>query len=278
MTFREILILVFGQPRTRSTSTVSDPTAPPVIVKPPRAIPPPRPKPTTEEQQLKELIKLMEIAALATDKRPSLPILECVHLSPGQIGATDLEVGIRVKVPWLTINKPICVSAVRFKRSLQMAKPPLKFEVKGLNLHLNSMIITGYDADEYPAINADAKKMAQLGKRFFVPERLPDVFIASSSDESRITLSGVYFDCAEEKIIASDGHRMHLAPLDCGTDTPAVIVPPLAALRAISLGWSTEDGAGGGARTSAGTRTPGSSRKKPTMSRKPIVLSSQSKR
>jgi DNA polymerase III sliding clamp (beta) subunit (PCNA family) len=134
-----------------------------------------------------------------------------------------------VDVPEVKVG-PICVPAKKLYALLRNLQEAPRLEVRGGNLVVNeNFVFPGLDPKEYPAVSPVTHR--KVVTTCLLPTRWPDVRKAAAPDETRLQLSGVCLDFAAGWIVASDGHRLHMAPgLPRQEQVGKVIVPPSAAM------------------------------------------------
>jgi DNA polymerase III sliding clamp (beta) subunit (PCNA family) len=178
-----------------------------------------------EASHAKQLLDALQWASLVTEKRVSLPILECVRIGEGMLQATDLEIGLTVKLPWLELP-PTCVSASRVQKALSIIRSEeLRLDRReGVLVVNDSLTINTYPPEEWPAVHPGGTGRF-CGPAFPVPERFADVLPALSPDETRLQLSGVFFDLVKLCVVTSDGHRLHLVKMDRPEPADRLTIP-----------------------------------------------------
>jgi len=94
------------------------------------------------------------------------------------------------------------------------------------NLHIGRYTITnGLAIDEFPEI-PDVKETNHSIEN--LPKKLKKVIRAVPTDDPRYSLNSVYFDFKEGKIVATNGHRLHMTTIPTN-DTESFILPKKAA-------------------------------------------------
>lgn len=160
------------------------------------------------KKELKELKTALTLASKIIGKS-SLPILSCVKLSDGRIEATNLEQWLSVQVPF-AINRPICIDVRALKKIIATLKDAPTFSVNEKDtLIINGAIsLPGLSLDEWPMRGEQGEEIAA----FSLPDKWGDVSRAMSLDETRFNIRCLALQFGEEKIAATDGHRLHIAP------------------------------------------------------------------
>ena len=167
----------------------------------------------------KELLDALKIANRIVPKSSSMPILATVQLDgkSATLQATDLETGVEIPLEIPKTAEKYTLSAHRLTdivRSLDADDVEIKaMDGEGQEnwVNINGLFeIAGLDADEFP--------------RFDIPETtgyvtvekkaLQNVIPAVTREASGFKLSGVYFDTEQGKCVATDGHRLHMEPIN----------------------------------------------------------------
>lgn len=196
------------------------------------------------------LQKKLTLATHAISSRSQLPILSHVLLQTKEgnlcISATDLEIGIEVKVPAeieeegsITVPAKLFLELVNTlpqdKITLQTVENNL--EVKGKKVH---SVLQTTPSDEFPALYED------LGETLvtFAPGELKQLFtkvvFSASIEATRPALSGVLLQHTEQGfvIVATDGYRLsldHFSPQNEVKANPSVIIPAKVIKEAMGL-------------------------------------------
>jgi DNA polymerase III sliding clamp (beta) subunit (PCNA family) len=195
------------------------PCEPPVSVPvPPRPQPRPIPRPAVERVGLtvKTLLDALALMRPLIQRHPTLPIVECVLLEPGQMTITDLESRLTIQVPELAVS-PVCVPAMQLQKALRGIKGSLSLAVDNGRVQITSggvqLSLTTFPSEEYPA-HVCRTVGSEHSPGFVLPLRFADVLPAMSKDESRANLSGVCLDLENGAVVASNGHVLHLVTGD----------------------------------------------------------------
>jgi len=190
-----------------------------------------------------ELAAALGVVARAIPARSSLPVLGMVLLEADggglRLSATNLELGIR---RWLDADVDEEGAVAVPGRLLAdftgaMPREPVHLAVDDaehvLELRSSSFRtrVNGVAADEFPpAVSVEG------GERLVIPagrflEGIGDTLVTASSDEARPVLTGVHLalDGGRLVLMASDGYRLAMRPLELGPDgalaAPGIIVP-----------------------------------------------------
>src|SRR3990172_976438 len=183
--------------------------------------------------------RAIQLVENIVEPRQTLPVLSNVLIEANDgeltVTATDLEVGVCVKVP-ATVQQTgkVTLSA---KKLLEIVKElPPKSMALTVQEHAwvflrcggASYKLVGLPAEDFPTIQEISGVSVVLAGRA-VREMLSRTAFAVSHDETRRVLNGVFFLLQEKDIrcVATDGHRLALAQRDItrGQGTASGIVP-----------------------------------------------------
>ena len=203
-----------------------------------------------------DLLQCLYLVQGVVERRSSLPLLSHVLIesnSTGEnegiisLGATDLEIGIRQQ----------CQAEVKASGSMTADARKLYEIIRELpsgSIRLRSggngwvdvtsgksrFRIASLDPKEFPTITGQKEKKEESSSsdQFIslpgptLREMIEKTLFATSPDETRLNLSGVYLETQKEgkvRMVASDGHRLSLIERDVDTpslpDWPSVILP-----------------------------------------------------
>jgi len=191
----------------------------------------------------KKLLDALAIANRVVPKSSSIPILSTVQIDgkSATLQATDLETGIEIPLEIARTAEKFTLSAKRLTdivRSLDADDVEIKVmdgDAKNW-VNINGLFeIAGYDADEFPRFEIPGTTgFVTVGK-----SALQNVIPATTKEEARFKLSGVYFDAEQEKCVATDGHRLHMEPIN--VDGGSVMIDATALRAVISSLGKDED-------------------------------------
>lgn len=159
------------------------------------------------------------------ERRNTLPILANVLLEPAEGGlaltATDLEVGLRVRVPAQLKKKgSITLNARKLyeiAREVSAEDVSLKSAQAGwveVTAGRSRFKVVSLDPKDFPELPLAAEPNGALSLRIAsgtLREMIDKTLFAVSSDETRFNLSGVFFTSGDDKrlrMVATDGHRL----------------------------------------------------------------------
>jgi DNA polymerase-3 subunit beta len=196
-----------------------------------------------------EFLRCLYLVQGVVEKRSSLPILSHVLIEGGEetvsLGATDLEIGIRQQCK-ATVKKSGSVTTDARKlyeivRELPPERLILRSSGEGwveVSSGRSRFRMASFDPKEFPAITpsavAEEKKAAvsvSLPNKT-LGEMIEKTLFATSPDESRLNLSGVYIEAQTNgklRMVASDGHRLAVIEREAGISNaeswPHAILP-----------------------------------------------------
>ncbi|MBI4524588.1 MAG: DNA polymerase III subunit beta [Deltaproteobacteria bacterium] len=158
------------------------------------------------------------------ERRNTMPILANVLIEAQgetiQVTATDLEVGLRGKLPGdISKGGAITVNARKLYEIVREA-PDETLEVKGLEndwVEIKSgksvFKIVGMDPKEFPQFPSFAGKNLSALPGNLLREMIDRTIFSVSSDETRYSLNGVFIEKTSKgmvRMVATDGHRLAL--------------------------------------------------------------------
>lgn len=195
-----------------------------------------------------ELLKALGRIQAIVEKRNSMPILANALLSATkegrqgklEVAGYDLEVGIRgVHDADVKTAGALTVSAKKFFEVVR----ELPDEPVSLSSTANNFLevvcartrfhLAGTSSDEYPAIPTSVDRSLARIQAALLSTMIERTMYASSTDEARYNLNGVYFevlpDVGKIRMVATDGHRLAYSDRTVGEDASSlqsgVIIP-----------------------------------------------------
>ena len=202
-----------------------------------------------------DLLQCLYLVQGVVERRSSLPLLSHVLIESNptgenegviSLGATDLEIGIRQQ----------CQAEVKASGSMtadarklyeiirELPSGPIRLRSGGngwvdVTSGKSRFKIASLDPKEFPTITGQKEKEESSSSDQFISlpgptlrEMIEKTLFATSPDETRLNLSGVYLETQKEgkvRMVASDGHRLSLIERDVDTpslpDWPSVILP-----------------------------------------------------
>ncbi len=204
-----------------------------------------------------DLLQCLYLVQGVVERRSSLPMLSHVLIesdSTGEsegvisLGATDLEIGIRQQCQAEVKESGSTTADARklyeIIRELPSGQVRLRSSGNGwvdVNSGRSHFRIASLDPQEFPTITGQKEKKEESSSssdQFIslpgptLREMIEKTLFATSPDETRLNLSGVYLETQKEgkvRMVASDGHRLSLIEREVATpslpDWPSVILP-----------------------------------------------------
>jgi len=176
------------------------------------------------------------------EKRHSMPVLANVLLDASGSGegghlelvATDLEVGVRdVHAAQVEDTGRITVSARKlFDIVRELPDDPLQLlagadaflEIRSGRIHFS---LAGTAAEEYPNLPAFSPDRLVSLQASILSTMIERTMYATSLDETRYNLNGVYFEVLPEsqkiRMVATDGHRLALVDRVIGNEVESLV-------------------------------------------------------
>ena len=170
----------------------------------------------------KELLDALKIVNRVVEKKSSMPVLSTVQIDgkSAVMRATDLDVGVEIPLEIPKTAEKYTLNAKRLTdivKSLDADDVELKVmdgdDIPENWVNINSLFeISGYPADEFPEF--EIPEMTGSGFVTVGKKALENVIPAVTREEAGFKLSGVYFDAEQGKAVATDGHRLHMEPIN----------------------------------------------------------------
>jgi DNA polymerase-3 subunit beta len=184
-----------------------------------------------------ELLRCLYLVQGVVEKRSSLPILSHVLIEGSDetvsLGATDLEIGIRQQCKATIKRSGAVTTDARKLYEIVRELPPERLILRSsgegwveVSSGRSRFRMASFDPKEFPAITPgagqkDEKKtsvsVSLSGKT--LGEMIEKTLFASSPDESRLNLSGVYLEALSNgklRLVSSDGHRLAIIERETG--------------------------------------------------------------
>jgi len=192
-----------------------------------------------------ELMQGLYLTQGIVERRTTIPILANVLLESADegiaIAATDQEVGVRRRCEAKVKKKGSLTTGARKLYEIVRECPDGPIVIRSLDnnwIEIGSgksrFKIVGLDPKEFPAMPRAA---AERDDRHAVSvpsetlrEMIQRTLFAVSSDETRLNLSGIYFERPQKgslRVVATDGHRLSMItrPVEGGSVGNGVIIP-----------------------------------------------------
>ncbi|HVN97840.1 MAG TPA: DNA polymerase III subunit beta [Syntrophorhabdaceae bacterium] len=229
------LVSVAAPPQADPQVTITEPSTDTLVQAPP--------PPTIPESEItvdrNELEAVLKVVADVTGKRGLMPVLAMVKIDVVDkdtitMEATDLEVSYQVTIPAEpTVPTAFLVDAglfIKEVRALDKTIQDVKITVKPSSIEINDRCeLSASVTDEFPQIEPLPPEDALTYPLPNLASALTCVLPAVSTDETRYMLTGVFFDIASGRVVATDGFRLHRAHLDKYA-CPAFTIPRRAAV------------------------------------------------
>src|SRR5215510_2641771 len=197
-----------------------------------------------------DLLRCLYLVQGVVEKRSTLPILSHVLIESGEgmisLGATDLEIGIRQQCKAAVKKSGAVTTDARKLYEIVRELPPDRLVLRSsgegwveVSSGRSRFRMASLDPKEFPAITPTTE--SRDGKKIPVSVSLPGnvlgemiekTLFATSPDETRLNLSGVYLEAQSTgklRMVASDGHRLAIIEREVGikdvSSWPSVILP-----------------------------------------------------
>ncbi len=192
-----------------------------------------------------DLLKQLQIAAGAIGSNPVLPILEdfLFNLENNQliIAATDLETSITTTIEVMSDGDgKIAVPAKILLDTLKaLPQQPITFNINDDNFAIEitsaygKYKLAGENGNDYPDIPTPEDESNLTVPAALLAQGISKTIFATSSDELRPAMTGVYFQVDENKLtfVATDAHKLvKYAFTDIQTDSSTSFIVPKKAL------------------------------------------------
>jgi len=171
-----------------------------------------------------------QIAAAVSPSRSPKPILQCVKLDATadltEFTATDMEVGIRVTVPEITVEQPGAVilpvdRVGAILRESSDSKISIEADDKGAVLRgeRSEFNLPVQDPSEFPSVESFAEEKCHELPARAMRELIRRTSFATDVESARYALGGVLLEFEADKMIAvgTDGRR--LAKMECAANS-----------------------------------------------------------
>ncbi|HVM95499.1 MAG TPA: DNA polymerase III subunit beta [Candidatus Acidoferrales bacterium] len=190
-----------------------------------------------------ELLQGLYLTQGIVERRTTIPILANVLIDSSgdgiSIAATDQEVGVRRRCEAKVKKKGSLTTSARKLYEISRELPEAPLTIRSLDnnwIEVSSgksrFKIVGLDPKEFPAMPSAG---AGGGKGITIPsgllkEMIERASFAVSTDETRLNLSGIYFERPEAgklRLVATDGHRLSMITraVEGGSAAAGVIIP-----------------------------------------------------
>lgn len=188
-----------------------------------------------------DLVKHISIAQRAISNRTTMNILECIHFEARGdeliLSATDLEISIETRVKCQVIEEGETVISASIignifrklpseEASLSKTDNVLDIDCADSHFHLQ---VT--ESEEFPALPQVDTSSETVLYNDVLRNAIQETEFATSLDESKLALTGIYFERKADEIrfVALDGYRLAVRRVPLGNDQAemdySVIIP-----------------------------------------------------
>ena len=166
-------------------------------------------------------------------------ILLTIHDAKLYVDATDIvsyfsghiEAGNKYRFSHDEGIDSICVSLEKLKKLLPLTEGIIDIHIQKkedvLGVRIGEFFLEGESADGFPMV---LKKRGMSFNATNIANKLNFVGRALSTNKTRSSLCGIYFDFKNNNLVGADGSRLHIVPLNEGSKQKKVdahtIVPP----------------------------------------------------
>jgi DNA polymerase-3 subunit beta len=171
------------------------------------------------------LVEAVNVVGSVVVSRTPTPVLQCVKLTAtdGQLtlAATDLEVGLRLGVDQVDVQKPgeALIPADKLTQIVRACDDPtLTLETKEHTLHIRAQnshfTVFGYDPKEAPAVrDFEGVKVDCEIEGGMLRTLVSRTLFAAAAEHSRYAINGVLIerDGKKLRLVATDGRRLAVA-------------------------------------------------------------------
>ncbi len=201
-----------------------------------------------------ELVQCLYLIQGVVENRSPLPILSHVLISSGETGedaaritlaATDLEISIRQQCAAQVKDAGSITASARKLYEIMRELPPGQVSLRSsgddkvvVTSGTSRFQISSLDPKEFPSVKDKAEADATAPEAFVqlpgatLREMIEKTLFATSADETRLNLSGVFLETDTDgklRMVSSDGHRLALIEKEVEAekqpDWPNVILP-----------------------------------------------------
>lgn len=197
----------------------------------------------------KDLVAVLSRAATIAERKGTMPILSCVHLTAEgdglRVAATDLYLAIRGSVAAEVKKSGTAVVSCKdlLERVRMMPDGPIQISTKDEAVSLKSVgrarryTLRGLKADDYPPIpEVEEGKPTMTLPAGVLAGLIARTAHAISTDETRAHLNGACFqwDGATVRMVGTDGHQLAKVETKVETKASVTMLIPLKAIREVA--------------------------------------------
>lgn len=185
-----------------------------------------------------DLYKHISIAQKAISNKINIQTLENILFqAKGDeliLSSTDMELSIETRVKCDVIEEGACLikSTIIGNIINKMPQDEITITVKDDKVNIKSQNsvfdIQGQDAEEYPPLPDVEENSILTLDNTILTKAIRETLFATSTDETRLALTGVLFEIKDNKInfVGLDGYRMAVRTLDCNLDLDVSAIVP----------------------------------------------------
>jgi DNA polymerase-3 subunit beta len=172
-----------------------------------------------------DLVHGLQLVQGVVERRSTLPILAHVLIEPAEDGlalmATDMEVGLRTRVPGVVKTKGILTVGARKLYEIAREIAAEEMTIRTVSAGWVEVLagrskfkVVSLDPKDFPPLPLGTPESGGVTLRIAtgtLREMIDKTLFAVSSDETRFNLSGVYAESGENgalRMVATDGHRL----------------------------------------------------------------------
>lgn len=187
------------------------------------------------------LTKFSTLLERVVVKHPTLPVLECVHISTNDqtivLRATNLEVGIELRMSAKIEGEGVCaVPAGVFLRAIHEAPSGAEvvLELTGTTLHItypgSKLELTTYEVDEFPTLPKKEGTVLEKLDAQVLKRTLQSVLFSVSTSSIKPELASVFVHFISTGVVgaATDSFRLaekHVVVEGGTTEHPPILIP-----------------------------------------------------
>jgi hypothetical protein len=176
----------------------------------------------------RHLAQFIRFASRLTTRSKSTPALRCCLFGLDSVVVTDLDVALRGSLPGAR-DIGVLVPVETLKRCLAGTERPeisiiqeQPSPARPFAARVDGALLRGEDPVEFPPTAALFPGSDPVARAQF--QTLEPVLVAASTDETRKTMCGVFFELCKNVVVATNGHVLHAIKTD-SSDRGDFLVP-----------------------------------------------------
>jgi DNA polymerase III beta subunit-like protein len=184
----------------------------------------------------RHLAQFIRFASRVTTKSAT-PALRCCMFAFESMVVTDLDVALRGSLPGAR-DVGVLVPVETLKRCLAATDHPeisviqeQPSPARPFAVRVDGALLRGHDPAEFPPISALFPGSEPLARARF--QTLEPVLVASSTDETRKAMCGVFFELCKNIVVATNGHVLHT--LEIQSDDRGDFLVPRKAIELVEI-------------------------------------------